>query len=265
MTKRTTTAKTRPPRATKAKAPKDTTGPATGGLPEDAALDAFGLDSGTALAAFAPRPPAPSAETPEPAAADDSQEPQAPSAAPAAGAQPTAPRDAAPAKATQTPAPQTAAARHEAAPRAATAADNAPGPCTIIVRRDVRERFRNYQTATRAQTGTEPTNAVVVKRAFLHAHKHNLWAQLREDVRHRQQPAQQEDDDPLGLFGDVPARRVDRGGVKHGVQQSFRPSPQELAVYDSHATAHGFDNRSDFLDAVLEVFLPPLPARRLPR
>ncbi|MGW7671565.1 hypothetical protein ACWGJX_31245 [Streptomyces sp. NPDC054775] len=112
----------------------------------------------------------------------------------------------------------------------------------------------------KVQTGSEPTNAVVVKRAFLHAHKNDLWAELREAVRHRQHPINAEDDDPDGLFGDVPARRVDRGGVKHSVQQSFRPSPQELGVYDGYAAAHGFDNRSDFIDAVLDAFLPELPA-----
>jgi hypothetical protein len=144
-------------------------------------------------------------------------------------------------------------------------AGNLPTQCTIMVQPQVRERFGRYQTAQKVETGIEPTNAVVVKRAFLHAHKNNSWAQLREVVRHRQQPVGEEDQDPDGLFGEVPARRVDRGGVKHGVQQSFRPSQQELAVYDAYATAHHFDNRSDFLDAVLDAFLPSLPSRRLSR
>ncbi|MFD1277887.1 hypothetical protein ACFQ51_55810 [Streptomyces kaempferi] len=48
--------------------------------------------------------------------------------------------------------------------------------------------------------------------------------------------------------------------MKDSTQQSFRPSRQELAVYDGYAAAHGFDNRSDFLDAVLGGFLPALPA-----
>jgi hypothetical protein len=142
---------------------------------------------------------------------------------------------------------------------AAPPGGNEPTQCTIMVQGQVRKRFGNYQTTQKVETGMEPTNAVVVRRAFLHAYKNNLWAQLREAVRHRLHPVADEDDDPDGLFGEVPARRVDRTGVKDSVQQSFRPSSQELAVYDSYADAYHFDNRSDFLDAVLDAFLPPLP------
>ncbi|MEW2471069.1 hypothetical protein AB0919_39720 [Streptomyces sp. NPDC046994] len=145
---------------------------------------------------------------------------------------------------------------------ASASTNNTATQCTIMVQPQVRQRFTHYQTTQKVETGREPTNAIVVKRAFLHAHKNDLWAQLREDVRHRQTPVSDEDADPEGLFGEVPARRVDRGGVKHGVQQSFRPSLQELAVYDAYAAAHGFDNRSDFLDACLDAFLPPLSTAR---
>ncbi|EPH41478.1 hypothetical protein ABT390_34285 [Streptomyces aurantiacus] len=131
-----------------------------------------------------------------------------------------------------------------------------------MVEDQVRQRFGHYQDIVKAQTGREPTNAVVVRRAFLHARKNDLWAELLERVRHRQQPVSEEDDDPDGLFGDVPARRVERGAIKNGRQLPFRPSLQELEIYDAHREAYGFANRSDFLDAVLDAFLPPLPARR---
>ncbi|MFD9442454.1 hypothetical protein ACFWBR_30500 [Streptomyces sp. NPDC060006] len=131
-----------------------------------------------------------------------------------------------------------------------------------MVESQVRKRFTHYQTAVKLETGSEPTNAVVVRRAFLHVKKNNSWNILRERARHRQHPVTEEDNDPDGLFGDVPARRVDRGSVKNSTQQSFRPSRQELAVYDAFAAAHGFDNRSDFLDAVLDAFLPDLPTSR---
>lgn len=237
-----------------------------GGLPEDESLDAFAIDSDAALAAFRGRarstPPVPE----EPGRLDDdggvvTTTPNAEAAsAPAADPSPTAsllPRMASPVGGE--PIGEVVPERRiEIAPPPADAS-SLPTQCTIMVQPHVRERFGRYQTAQKVETGVEPTNAVVVKRAFLHAHRNDLWAQLREAVRHRQHPVSEEDDDPEGLFGEVPARRVDRGGVKHGVQQSFRPSPQELAVYDTYAAAYHFDNRSDFLDAVLDAFLPPLP------
>jgi hypothetical protein len=258
MTQSTTT-------ADQAETGEKDTPPLRGGLPEDSALDAFAVDSDAALAAFAPRKPsarstpaAPStsnsdgAGTPTATEGSSRAEVVHPSPVPRIG---TPAGDLVP---TESAAP---AVRVEV-DRAPTQSSNLPTQCTIMVQSQVRERFGRYQTTQKVESGVEPTNAVVVKRAFLHAHRNDLWVQLREAVRHRQQPVSEEDDDPDGLFGDVPARRVDRGGVKHGVQQSFRPSPQELKVYDAYAEAYLFDNRSDFLDAVLDAFLPPLPNRR---
>ncbi|WP_344406923.1 hypothetical protein [Streptomyces longisporus] len=125
---------------------------------------------------------------------------------------------------------------------------------------EVRRRFEHYQTAQRLATGHEPTNAIVVRRAFLHAKRHSLFHQLRETVRHQQHTLTEEDDDPDGLFGDVPTRRVERGRTKSRTQQSFRPSGRELAVYDAYSSHHGFPNRSDFLNELLDAFLPPLPS-----
>ncbi|MFE4654933.1 hypothetical protein [Streptomyces sp. NPDC056707] len=138
------------------------------------------------------------------------------------------------------------------------------GQCTIMVSSDVRKRFAHYQLTQKMTTGHEPTNAVVVRRAVLHVKKHDLFDALREALRHRRQPVQEEDSDPDGLFGEVPARRTARGSVKDSRQQSFRPSSRELAVIDALASAYTFLNRSDFLNSALDAFLPPLPesARR---
>jgi hypothetical protein len=131
--------------------------------------------------------------------------------------------------------------------------------CTVMVSVSVRDRFAHYQL-TKKMEGREPTNAVVVRRAVLHARKNDLFAQLLEKVRHRQQPVEDEDHDPDGLFGEVPGRRAERGRVKDSVQQSFRPSYQELEVIDAITAAYGFPSRSDFLDAALDAFLPPMPS-----
>ncbi|GGN46350.1 hypothetical protein [Streptomyces fuscichromogenes] len=236
------------------------TPPLRGGLPEDAALAAFGIDSDMALAAFGP-----SARS-SPSAEEEAMGPREAGGAEAASVSASAasvqaapaPRAARPVVVTPDAVP---VARIEIAHTGADAS-RLPTQCTIMVQAQVRDRFGKYQTAQKVETGLEPTNAVVVKRAFLHANRNDLWPQLREAVRHRQQPISEEDHDPDGLFGEVPARRVDRGGVKHGVQQSFRPSLQELAVYDAYAEAYSFNNRSDLLDAVLDAFLPSLPAVR---
>lgn len=134
--------------------------------------------------------------------------------------------------------------------------------CTIMVSVSVRDRFAAYQLAKKLERGTEPTNAVVVRRAVLHARRNDLFAQMLQYVRHRQQPTDDEDDDPDGVFGDVRGRRTERGRTKDSQQQSFRPSYQELAVIDTLTEAYGFENRSEFLDACLDTFLPPLPDKR---
>lgn len=134
--------------------------------------------------------------------------------------------------------------------------------CTVNVSTSVRDRFAAYQTAKRMENGAEPTNAVVVRRAVLHARKHDLFARMQEYVRHRQAPAYEEDDDPDDLFGEAQGRRVERGRVLDSQQQTFRPTYKEVAVIDALAAAYGFANRSEFVDAALEVFLPPLPDKR---
>ncbi|WP_425824640.1 hypothetical protein [Streptomyces fractus] len=90
-------------------------------------------------------------------------------------------------------------------------------------------------------------------------------AQLLPYVRTLQAQIRDEDldTDLDNLFCDVSERRPERGvSARRTTEQSFRLSRQDLAVYDAFADAHGFANRSDFLNAVLDAFLPALPARR---
>ncbi|THA29142.1 hypothetical protein E6R18_24845 [Streptomyces sp. A1277] len=136
--------------------------------------------------------------------------------------------------------------------------------CTIMVSGSVRDRIAQYQLSKKTETGKEPTNSVVVRRAFLNARRHNLFRTLLAAVHHRQNPVEEEDYDDDGLLGEVVGRRVERGRMKDSQQQSFRPSYQELATYDAFSTAYGFPSRSDFLDACLDEFLPSkaTPARR---
>lgn len=233
----------------------------SGGLPEDdGSLDGFALPQ-TAAAAFAPaartRRPAPATEPSTPSGGRTADPVPTPTTSPVnSSAGPTSVPHAAPHTYVTLPAP----AQAHFAPTAPSRADSQdPLPCLIMVDLEVRRRFEHYQTAQKLATGHEPTNAIVVRRAFLHAKRRELFQQLREDVRHQQQPLAEEDLDPDGLFGDVPARRVERGRTKSRTQQSFRPSGRELAVYDAYGSHYGFPNRSDFLNAVLDAFLPPLP------
>lgn len=135
-----------------------------------------------------------------------------------------------------------------------------PVQCTVMVAVTTRDRLANYQLAKKMETGREPTNAMVVRRSFLHARKQGLFGKLLHDLYNRQAPADEEDFDDDGLLGEVAGRRTERGRMKDNVQQSFRPSMQELAAYDAFCEAYRFPNRSEFLDAVLDEFLPPLPS-----
>ncbi|BBG20723.1 hypothetical protein RVR_P1106 (plasmid) [Actinacidiphila reveromycinica] len=215
-----------------------TTSPALrGGLPEkDGDLDAFAAATVTAFA-----PPRRSLPASAPAQAADTPT-GPPSTQPAATAEPE-PREAPPAA--QLP--------------VAASVPNTTTGCTINVSADVRARFAHYQLVQKVETGHEPTNAVVVRRAVLHVQKEKLFGQLLTWLRQGQQEIQEEDLDPDGLFGEAPERRTERGRVKDSTQQSFRPSRRELAVIDALTARHGFPSRSDFLTAALDSFLPALP------
>lgn len=132
--------------------------------------------------------------------------------------------------------------------------------CTVMISTGVRDRFAHYQLAKKVAGEREPSNALVIRRAFIHAKRANLFGKLLADLYHQTNALDEEDYDEDGLLGDVIGRRTIRGRLKETGQQSFRPSEQELATYDAFSQAYGFPSRSDFLDCVLDEFLPQLPA-----
>ncbi|AJF70375.1 hypothetical protein [Streptomyces vietnamensis] len=135
--------------------------------------------------------------------------------------------------------------------------------CMVMVDGHVRLRFERYQTAQRQTTGREPTNAVVVRRAVLHAQRHDLYAEMLARLQADNRPSTDEDDDPDGLFGTPePSQRLARGRVKNREQLSFRPSAHELEVIDGLASSWAFPSRSDFVNEALHVFLPALKRER---
>ncbi|WP_045562706.1 hypothetical protein [Streptomyces sp. FxanaA7] len=132
--------------------------------------------------------------------------------------------------------------------------------CTVMVSHSVRERFAHYQLSKKMAGDKEPSNALVVRRAFLYCKRNSLFGKLLGDVYQQHNAVDEEDYDEDGMLGEVVGRRAVRGRLKDSGQQSFRPSEQELANYDAFSQAYGFPSRSDFLNAVLDEFLPQLPA-----
>ncbi|WP_405183699.1 hypothetical protein OG225_42655 (plasmid) [Nocardia sp. NBC_01377] len=140
--------------------------------------------------------------------------------------------------------------------------------CLVNVNSTVRQRFTAYQTDCKLNTGKEPSNGLVVRRAFTAARKEgaDVFAQMLASLDSIQVLSDEDDDDdPDGILGPVPGRRVARGRMKDSAQQSFRPSKQELATYDAVSDAFEFPSRSDFISALLDYFLPPLPTTKTRR
>jgi hypothetical protein len=131
--------------------------------------------------------------------------------------------------------------------------------CAVNISLDVQERFDAYQAAKSQETGRTPTNAVVVRRAVNAANNAGAFFKIRERALARLQP---DEDDSGSLFGEVEGRRSARGRIKQTAQQPFRPSRQELAVIDTLWKGYEFPSRSDFLDAVLDWWLPDLPRKK---
>ncbi|MFE5037115.1 hypothetical protein [Streptomyces sp. NPDC056683] len=132
--------------------------------------------------------------------------------------------------------------------------------CTVMVSQDVRDRFAHYQLTKKMAGEKEPSNALVVRRAFLHARRNALFVDILRAWYHAANAVDEEDWDEDGLLGGVVGRRTTRGRVRNTGQQSFRPSEQELATYDAFTTAYGFSDRSAFMEGILDRFLPPLPS-----
>ncbi|MEU2426979.1 hypothetical protein ABZ619_39205 [Streptomyces sp. NPDC007851] len=131
--------------------------------------------------------------------------------------------------------------------------------CTIMISSNVRDRFARYQLEKKMAGDPEPSNALVVRRAFLHARRNDLFVTILRERYHQTNAVDEEDYDEDGLLGEVVGRRTVRGRLRDSGQQSFRPSKQELATYDAFQTAYGFSDRSAFLEGVLDQFLPQLP------
>ncbi|MFF4902571.1 hypothetical protein [Streptomyces sp. NPDC001068] len=134
-----------------------------------------------------------------------------------------------------------------------------PTQCTVMLSQNVRDRFARYQLEKKIAGEKEPSNALVVRRAFLHARRNDLLGQILASVYHQAIEVDEEDYDEDGMLGDVIGRRTVRGRLRDNGQQSFRPSEQELATYDVYSRAYGFPNRSDFVEGILDHFLPQLP------
>jgi hypothetical protein len=134
--------------------------------------------------------------------------------------------------------------------------------CTIMVSNSVRDRFGHYQLQKKMAGEKEPSNALVIRRAFLNARRNDLFVAILREWYHQANAVDEEDYDEDGLLGEVVGRRPVRGRLRDSGQQSFRPSNQELATYDAFQVAYGFPDRSAFLEGVLDKFLPQLPAGR---
>jgi hypothetical protein len=134
--------------------------------------------------------------------------------------------------------------------------------CAVNIELTVQARFTYYQDERKAATGLEPTNAVVMRRAVSAANKKGVFPELLEAAQARLQTGEEEDEESGGLFGEVEGRKASRGRTKATGQQPFRPSRQELAVIDALWRGFGFPSRSDFMNAVLDWWLPQIPRNR---
>lgn len=174
--------------------------------------------------------------------------PPQPAGAVAAAAQPPAPP--APSAAPPQPrrsAPSPSATTRENAPAAdPSASDDRFTQVTSIVEVEVLERFKAYQLDQKVRTKEEPSNTVVVFLAINAAVKDNKVAELNNA------PA----DDADGFLAiHAPGRRTSRERRRTD-QLSWRPTFGNLEMIDGLWPEHGFKDRSQFINAVLDAFLP---------
>jgi len=214
-----------------------------GGLPE-------GDDSLAALASTAlggPRKAAKTAPTTPPRPSGSASQSQS-SSPPAPAAAPPQPRSATPA-----PAP---------APRPATQAPDSRTAdrftqVTSIVDVDVLERFKDYQLDKKLREGKEPSNTFVVFSAINDAVKEDALDRLSKTGTEEEEVA-----DPNAFLSiQAPGRRITRERRRTD-QLSWRPTFANLDQIDELWPQHGFRDRSHFINAVLDWFLPAKKARR---
>ncbi|MEU9416048.1 hypothetical protein [Streptomyces sp. NPDC048272] len=125
---------------------------------------------------------------------------------------------------------------------------------TSIVDVAVLERFGAYQDAQKAKTGAEPANTVVVFEAINAAMRANKLGELSR-------APEADPDDFLAIH--TPGRRTSRERRKTD-QLSWRPTFGQLGKLDTAWKAH-FKDRSQFINAVLDDFLPELKPKRRPK
>src|SRR6266536_1951151 len=124
---------------------------------------------------------------------------------------------------------------------------------TVMVGVDVAERFRDYQKE-QGRLGGHPTTTEIVLEALNDAD--GRYAALIA--------ARQPQHDPSLRFPGRAYRRRATSEPRRTTQLAFRPSHAELEEIDRLWLEAGARSRSDFLDAVLDDFLPPARRRRIP-
>ncbi|MGV9836540.1 hypothetical protein ACWDUL_20460 [Nocardia niigatensis] len=231
----------------KEKDPKD-------GLPPDPSLGAFAAATQNAFAA--PTTPRPTRPAPQPTApVTTPASPPGPVAAPAR--RPAAPpRRATPPPETDGTVIKIAADTIEVFIPALGDIGATSKQTLVNVDEDIKGRFTAYCEAKKREGGGEPPAGLVVRRAYNKARKEDTWQRLLAEETMRSGLADDEDDDPDGLLGDVEGRRATRGSVRVKRGFAFRPSRQELALFDAIAAAVGFSDRGAFVNAILHDFLP---------
>ncbi|MFE4304763.1 hypothetical protein ACFRR6_01595 [Streptomyces sp. NPDC056891] len=125
---------------------------------------------------------------------------------------------------------------------------------TSIVDVTVVARFSAYQTAQKVKTGAEPANTVVVFEAINAAMREGKLSELGK-------APEGDPDDFLSIH--TPGRRTSRERRKTD-QLSWRPTYGQLNKLDKVWKAH-FKDRSQFINAVLDDFLPELRKQRRPK
>ncbi|MEV2236323.1 hypothetical protein AB0H69_48365 [Streptomyces phaeochromogenes] len=108
------------------------------------------------------------------------------------------------------------------------------------------ERFKAHQLDQKVRTREEPSNTVVVFLAINAAVKGNKLAGLNGGP-------DDSGDDFLSIH--APGRRTSRERRRTD-QLSWRPTFGNLDMIDALWPEHGFKDRSQFINAVLDAYLP---------
>ncbi|MBH1939212.1 hypothetical protein I5Q34_33990 [Streptomyces sp. AV19] len=110
-------------------------------------------------------------------------------------------------------------------------------------------RFEQYQTMEKMNNGVSLSNTAVVLTAINHS------AGAFEELARKRNPSQEDSGQLFAIR--TPGRRVTKERRKVD-QLSWRPTYGEIARVDKIWEAARFPNRSAFVEATLDAFLPPL-------